>query len=323
MEFELSEELSKAILFSMENQDDSYVLDSVEKRLEKKADFIDSMESVDSIDSERYYPLPVWDSVRGYTLMEQFTAILHNPLAREELRSALASGKGVFRQFKNILKTYPEVERLWFSFKENQMRHTIIRWYNSLRDLWGLEHIGDEPEETEDIVHDDFIFREYGKDGDDSAEIREKRDTAYAVIEGEIQAAYTGDLGAAFAGLWKVLRGIPGGTPCGSGTKCGAEHSLVVETNSGDFAGSVTACAFPEETSDTALVTAFFVLPLYRGLGLGRELLDMLIELLNRERFRWIIWQGMFLPQEFIQVLLQRGFKLQGTMYIFDLVENT
>ncbi|MDR1748585.1 MAG: GNAT family N-acetyltransferase [Spirochaetaceae bacterium] len=302
MEFELSEELSNAILFSMENQNDQYVLDSVEKKLEKR-------ENTDSVDAGRYYPLPVWDSVRGYTLMERFTAALHNPLAREELRGALASGRGVFRNFKNILKTYPEVERLWFSFKEKEIRHTIVRWYNSLRDVWGLEHIGDEPEETEDIIHDDFIFRDYESGGDE-----EKRDAAFAVIADEIQEAYAGDLGAAFAELWKNLRNSAGGK-----TEC----ALIAETTHGDFAGFASACAFPGADSDTALVISFFVLPMYRGLGLGSELLDMIVEQLNRERFRWIMFPIMFLPPEFIQVLLRRGFNPRSSLYIFDLVEKT
>ncbi len=274
----------------------------MEQKLEKK-------ENTDIADADRYYPLPVWDSVRGYTLMEQFIAILHNPLAREDLRRALASGRGVFRNFKNILKNYPEVERLWFSFKEKAIRHTIIRWYNSLRDAWGLEHIGDEPEETEDIVHDDFIFRDYVS-GEDSG----NRDAAFEVIEAEIQDIHSGDLGAAFAVMWRNLR---------SGGSQGTEHALVVETNHGDFSGFASACAFPGASSDTALVTSFFVLPLYRGLGLGSELLDMLVERLNRERFRWIVFSIMLLPPEFIHVLLRRGFNPQRGLYIFDLVGKT
>lgn len=38
------------------------------------------------------------------------------------------------------------------------MKREVIRWYNALREEWGLELIGEEPEETDDLVQDDFRF---------------------------------------------------------------------------------------------------------------------------------------------------------------------
>ena len=85
---------------------------------------------------------------------------IDDPVVREELRTALSAGHGVFRNFKDILRSHPEIERLWYSFKDREMRNIVLEWYNSLRDFWGLERIGSEPEETEEIVSHDFSFRE-------------------------------------------------------------------------------------------------------------------------------------------------------------------
>ena len=39
------------------------------------------------------------------------------------------------------------------------MRQEIFDWYNALRESWGLERIGEEPEDTGDLVLEDFRFR--------------------------------------------------------------------------------------------------------------------------------------------------------------------
>jgi GNAT superfamily N-acetyltransferase len=71
--------------------------------------------------------------------MERFVLKLRNPIFAELLREALSSGQGVFRRFKDILKKNREIERLWFQFKEREMRRVVERWYEAERDLAGLQ----------------------------------------------------------------------------------------------------------------------------------------------------------------------------------------
>ena len=152
MKFELTSELINEIVFSMEDQNEFYLLDSTVPVLLKK-------EEVQNFDSDRYYTLPVWDSISGFKLMEQFVTVLKNAFIADKLRSTLLAGKGVFRNFKNVLKSYPEVEKQWFSFKEQKMKQVILSWYNDLRDFWGLEQLELEPEDNVELVQDDFTFR--------------------------------------------------------------------------------------------------------------------------------------------------------------------
>ena len=99
MEFDLTDELIKQITFAMENQTELFLFDSEEKLLVKKEDLPESYfieeKGADSFTIEshienRYYILPEWNSILGFKMMEKFVSILHNPLARLELKQVLA-----------------------------------------------------------------------------------------------------------------------------------------------------------------------------------------------------------------------------------------
>ncbi|MCL2800868.1 MAG: UPF0158 family protein [Treponema sp.] len=152
MNFEMDNALIDDILFHMENQDGNFILDTHEC----------TVVSANGInpDDGRYISLPVWNSNDGFRLMEKFTLSLKNPAARSELSDSLNKNKGVFRAFRDVLEQYPEIEKHWFKFKEQKMKNLIIDWYNALREEWGLEPIGAEPEDTSSLVLEDFIFEE-------------------------------------------------------------------------------------------------------------------------------------------------------------------
>ena len=159
MQFELDNTLIDDILFHMENQDGNFVLDC------QKGIVVDTYNNEDEPDwdDERFISLPKWDSAAGYRLMEKFAAGLKNPVARQELSNALNKNKGVFRAYRDILEQYPEIEKLWFNFKEQKMKNEVILWYNALREEWGLKPVGIEPEDDSSLVLEDFDIREEGK----------------------------------------------------------------------------------------------------------------------------------------------------------------
>jgi GNAT superfamily N-acetyltransferase len=134
--------------------------------------------------------------------MEQFAALYREPRVREELRAALDQGRGVFRAFKNTLARNPEAERRWHTFKERELRRRVLAWYDDLRISWGLERLGPEPEETEELLLEDFRFRPPAG-GDDEAAAALRPGTAPPLVVAETAA---GD----FAG-YGALR--PGGPP--------------------------------------------------------------------------------------------------------------
>jgi len=158
MKFELDNILIDEIVFFMENQDGDFLFDLQELHVVDihNNDYIDEP---DYSDEQRFITLPSWDSNDGFRLMEKFTSGLKNPVVRQELSAALDRNKGVFRAFRDILRQYPETEKQWFNYKEQEMKNEVVNWYNALREEWGLQPIGFEPEDNSSLVLEDFVIR--------------------------------------------------------------------------------------------------------------------------------------------------------------------
>jgi ribosomal protein S18 acetylase RimI-like enzyme len=294
MQFELTEALIEDILFSMEDQNGEFLLDIREGTIVHVDEDFD-----DTDEEERYIDLPEWDSANGYQLMEHFTAALRNPLARDELSAALNRGKGVFRAFKDILSRYPEVEKRWFSYKDREMKRGIIRWYNGLREEWGLEKIGTEPEETEDLVLLDFRFRE--ATAGDAQEV----ETLHQLCRDEYLQRVAESNPAAGVFLEGISWSFPG------------DLALVVETSVGDLAGCIAA----EKRGSVLHIFNLEVNPEYRGLGVGETLLTRFLEKAGELSARVSI----DLPPEaegFSRELLRKAFKPYAVRYCLDLEKD-
>jgi len=185
MRFELDDILLDQILFSMENQDGDFILDTRESVV---IDVYSETHEIEE-DADRYITLPEWTPGDGYRLMEKFSANVKNPVIRHELAGALNRNKGVFRAFRNILEQYPETEKLWFNYKDSEMKKAVTLWYNALREEWGLAPIGTEPEDTSSLVLEDFYIKETEESGINSclAFIAEN-------VNGEIAGTITGKI---------------------------------------------------------------------------------------------------------------------------------
>lgn len=288
MQFELTDEVVNQIIFSMEDQSQQRVFDS------ENNDLV-AFNPEEHRDASRFYPLPAWDSVSGFSIMERFVSELRNPPVKEKLRTVLSAGKGVFRGFKDVLKEYPEVETLWFAFKERALKHEITLWYNLLRDSWGLEQIGEEPEETDELVYADFSFRPY-KEETDNQSLREARICA----ENEIRSSYERDLAETLLFLLNSSR------PHG---KEDAEYTLTAHTAEGEFAGFISAHTYPEASHKTVLITDLYVLPAWRGLGIGKSLFTRCTEKLKSGGVRYIIVPCIHIPDFFEHIMFRSGFQ--------------
>jgi ribosomal protein S18 acetylase RimI-like enzyme len=289
MQFELTEALIDDIIFTMENQDQISYLDTLEGIVTGE-DVLEYGEP-ENDSKDRYIDLPGWDSSDGYNLMEQFAAGLKNKVIRTKLSAALNRGKGVFRAFRDILSMYPEAEKLWYAYKDREMRREVIRWYNALREEWGLERIGEEPEETGDLVQEDFLFRPpVPEDADKAAEL-------HRLCLDESPAA------APFS---------PWAFP--------EPFALVAETGSGEFAGHIAGTVTGEsgktgKAGKALEITALEVRPEYRGLGIGEALLTRLLETAEAAGVEECL---ITLPQEaegFSRVLLRESFEPVQTRY--------
>ena len=307
MQFELTEALLDDILFSMEDQETEFYIDCREGIVVSR----DSSESLEDFDAEfesapegRFITLPEWDSSSGFRLMERFAASFRNPLIRNELCAALNRGKGVFRAFKNTLTNYPEAEKLWFTYKEREMKREVVRWYNGLREEWGLKKIGLEPEETADLVLEDFRFREpdgisgtgpgSGKSGHNGSG---RRDLT-SIAELHSFCMETAD-------------------PDFPKQDIDETFTLMAETGNAEFAGYITAV----RKGMDLFITALEVKPEYRGLGIGKALLDHLLEKTENIKTTRIYVDLPSGSEGFSRALIREGFEPRMTRYCLVIKE--
>ena len=153
MTFTLTDALSDSIISAMDNQESTFTVDAAAGAL------VDG--EVNPPDDNNFYSLPEWKPADGFSMREDFVNGLHAPLAREELQTVLHSGRGVFKNFRNVLKEYPEIDKRWHIFKHRTMSARINEWYNSLREIWGLEKLDQLSETDDSLVQDDFSFEDY------------------------------------------------------------------------------------------------------------------------------------------------------------------
>jgi GNAT superfamily N-acetyltransferase len=282
MQFELSPALIDEILFFMEDQAGDFLVDTREGVVISA----DDEEFDDDAEESRYIVLPEWDSSEGFRMMGHFTATLHNALVREELSAALDRGRGVFRAFKNTLSRYPETEKLWYAYKEREMKRVVIAWYNALRESWGLELIGEEPEDIAGLAMEDFYFREgRAEDMPQAEKLHESsigENCCAVVVSGMGEWVFPGDI------------------------------SFVALTAGGDFAGYVSA----ERMSDTLLrICALETEQEYRGLGLGKTLIARLLEKADSLNIPNVIIDLPAGQEFFSRALMRESFKPCVTRY--------
>lgn len=309
--FEMRDPIVRQVIFAMENQNIRYLMDMTKGQLVRpdtipEAERPDSTSEIDP--SARYQPLPDWNSADGFQLMEQFVTELHNPIVRDQLQEILVSGKRVFRRFKDALKEYPEVERKFYSFKFLQMRNVVFEWYNSIRELRGLEIL----ELGADEEIDDLVLT--------NVTIQEAHPVPATMITELDRQAFFEALSDQPAPMvryqYKQRRsGVP--------APGDARSSVVAAyTPMDDLCGFVWITRdVLDDGSPIATMVQVYVLPEYRGLGIGSTIVDHTVTMLRRNRISTIFahFPGSSEP---IHALLERvGFRDIRRDFVLNLEE--
>ncbi|MBR1639904.1 MAG: GNAT family N-acetyltransferase [Treponema sp.] len=269
----------------MENQDCRFLVDAGQGCL---------VEAQCKADDTRFYDLPDWNAADGYTMREAFVANLHAPLAKDELQQVLHSGRGVFRNFRNVIKNYPEVDKRWHIFKHNTMSARINKWYDSLCEIWGLEKLDHLSDSDESLVHDDFSFSDYDSSAD-MEQILLNISNFFRDDESlpEDVQKLKHDL---WLGRFKTADSV-------------GQDGIVCRSLSEDFAGCITASSFSSKQEKVMYVTCLFVTEQYRGLGVAAELIAMLINRCMNCGKKWIFMPEEFIPEIIEPLLIRTGFE--------------
>lgn len=295
MTFELTEELTDSIISAMENQETVYVVDAKANQL---------VIQEDDPDEDNYYSLPEWGPADGFLIREDFVKCLHAPLAHDELQNVLHSGRGVFKSFRNVLKNYPDVDKRWHIFKHRFMSARINEWYNSLREIWGLEKL-DQLMETDDaLVHDDFSFKEYNS-------VTDKKSVLFNITASESdEDSLPLELREAIFTVWKNHF---------EENDSAIQVGYICSSFSDDFAGCITASQILDNQEKIMVVTSYFVPERFRGLGIGAELLSMFVSKLQNCGKEWVLLPDYFAPESIQPLLTRTGFEKKQSGYILHL----
>jgi len=289
-QFKLTPELVDQIIFAMENQNETFLLDTANLLIVPEAEILPEHDPV---------PLPSWKPSDGYQLMDSFTGILKNPIYRERLRTILNTGRGVFRSFKNVIKERPDLEKAWFSHKDREMKRRVRQWYAELCDYWGVESLGEEPEETGDLFLDDFTMMEIDAESEDLG--KAGRDMLAEIYRNCLPS------------LKELL------------LKEGVWYSGESDFAAGAYSPDGSSCGFISlrlEHHDTdlyAMIDCLYVLPEYRGAGIASGLLDYASHFCFGKKIRSLLVQ---LPPEaeiLGENLDRRGFRKTGPFLILDI----
>ncbi|HVO40581.1 MAG TPA: UPF0158 family protein [Spirochaetia bacterium] len=248
MNFTLTTQMIDKIAFAMEDQKERYAIDV------DTGDLVALGARGAELPEDRYVPLPRWGSAEGFHLMESFVTSLDNPIYREQLTRALTMGKGVFRAFKDALKTSKEIEKLWFDYKERRLRGVIVSWYNANREARGLARLPAEPEDTEELLMSDFSF---------SWGVGEHREEILQLDRDAFLELFPGEEPVRLEERYRRKRdGLAAPGDAGS-------PILIVETPEGDLAGFTWGII----EGRMVRIIQMAIVPGLRGIGLGEAVL--------------------------------------------------
>ncbi|OHD21692.1 MAG: hypothetical protein A2Y38_26510 [Spirochaetes bacterium GWB1_59_5] len=299
--FELDDTISDEILFAMENQEmDFMVLAETGAIVLLNDDALDNgFESLE--DGVDLLSPPAWTSGDGYALMEAFAAGVADPEARSGLSAALSRGRGVFKAFKKALEPFAELERRWFDYKHNAMARRIAEWYDEARIAHGLERLGPEPDEADDLLSNDFSFRFSGREGWQECLplFRQGLDEALSTFpEPLVEYEYT-----------SLEREISEG---------GKEGLVlaIAEAVGGAIAGIAAARKIFVADSSFGKLAYLYVAPEHRRLGLGRRLTEAARERLAKDGIPRFIVDMPFVPSGFGSSMSAYGYESFGPRYI-------
>ena len=284
--FELSEKTVEQIVFAMEDQKHESLVD------------LESGEVLpaEGRSGEGYAKAPTWSSRDGFRLMEEFLASVRQPSARRELSAALARGRGVFKAFKAVLAERPELERAFRDFKIRAIRRSIAAWYDDLREAKGLERLGPEPEDVDELLSSDLDIRIIGL-----AEARAFLEPLFVEAEEESAENMPGAVAAFEMGRLRS-------------DVAAADDAICALADDGEGGALGFALGLRAIVGDRGFGRIVFIRVQreFRRMGLATALLGALTQAFEDEGISLVVLDSAVLPPEFGKSLAALGFVAYG-----------
>jgi hypothetical protein len=301
MMFELSATVLERIIFAMEDQTKSMLIDL------ESGELVPRDSATVPADSERLVAPPEWTPADGFKLMESFCSKVRNVEIKHALMRALSHGKGVFKAFRTVLAASPEDDLLFREFKNARLRRYVESWVDDQREALGLARLGPEPEEFPDLVDEEFTVEKTRLSeapfdiaklvGDARSESSLWLPAVMASLEEAEVRGYVGARGGeAFLHYFPDAQGSPNLAPIGA-----AFGSM--ETAGGRPVGVVR---FLYSSRD------------FRDLGLDLRLLDSLHQRFRAAGAEQTVVKTLFLVPGLASQLEARGSRVMGYQYLME-----
>ncbi len=261
----LDEEFIFQLTFCMEDQSSSYLID-LEEQIIINEYFDDFDKDLYEENPDRFLAIPDWTPSDGFRTMEKFVSTLKNEYYREKLRRVLQSGKGVFRQFKDVLSEQPALEHLWYDFKDREIRRTIFKWYEEngvaldLSEL-PLEIIDERPDS---LIREDFFITEQV-----DPYLKEIEECKEKLLNKNKQNLY----------LYNELKSLA----------YSDQDYLILLTGEKDFGGVLGYVVDYENKK--SLIKFYYIKEDFRGLGLFHFLFDNLLFILKNNNIEEVVFK--------------------------------
>lgn len=302
MFFELTQLLENEIIHAMENQNETMFLDSKQKKL------VSGLEDCEN--EQDIFTLPQWNSTDGYNLLESFVETFKGSKAVFELKEVLNEGRGVFKNFKLVLKKYPEIERRFNCYKNKILKNRLYEWYNELREGWGLENLNPDFDEYDDLVLEDFIFKNYD----------EKSDSKIVALflknfTEELKSRFGDEIGFSLANKLN----LGGAEKIQENLISQKIEGFVCRSLSDEFAGCILYSSNYSKTQKSVFITHIFVNQNYRGLGIATELIKKVMAHLKKCGIQFLMISNSIVPEMLKSTLVENGFVKNDFVFLVEL----
>jgi len=292
--FELSETILERIIFAMEDQTKSRVID------------LNTGELVPRPEGEfaiNLAPPPAWTPTDGFRLMENYCLRLKNLELKRALLKALSHGKGVFKAFRQVLSDYPQEDLQYREYKNAVLRRYIESWMDDMRESLGLARLGPEPEEYEELLDEEFSVERCAL-----ADI--PFDLGLVLEEAKLDALDWLPVAAALLEKADILEFL-------DARRRDAFVHFMPDAGGRPIAAAVGAVAQADGRA-IGIVRFLYVAKDFRDIGLEFRLLDSVRATHRKQGVEHSLVRCMFLRPELAGLLGARGHKILGSQFLLD-----
>ena len=200
------------------------------------------------------------------------------------------------------------------------MKAAVYEWYNDLRKLWGLEKISFEEETETQLLQEDFTFQVEKHDALNSEFLRNFIDkTETPSNDGDMIMSFDEKVTYAAGRLFGRTLFFDADVYATAGQEHGTaqDHAAYITAyNENGLCALCAIVAFP--FNESFCIPFLRVLPEYRGLGLGKALLQRACAY-TQPFATALIFADFCAPPHFIAELERNGFERNGLLYVKDL----